>query len=95
MSPMPPLPTTAPLVCLGEDSEHSDSSYDEQSSKKQKYLCIITLDGDELSFIVNDKQEFTALVKFLLPNCSFIVNGKKDDPIELLPFDSTFTKERI
>ena len=37
MSPMPPLPTTTPLVCLGEDSEHSDSSYDEQYSKKEEF----------------------------------------------------------
>ena len=35
---------------------------------------IITLDGDELSFIVN---------------------VKKDDPIELHPFDFKFTKELI
>ena len=74
MSPMPPLPTTVPLVLLRKDNKHSDSSYDEQSSKKEKKLFIITLDGNDLSFIVN---------------------GKKDDPIKLCPFGFTFTNERI
>ena len=71
---MPHLPTTVLLVLLNKHDEHSDSSYNEQSSKKEKFLCIITLDGDDLSFIVN---------------------GKKDDTINLRDFDFTFTKERI
>ena len=35
MSPMPILPTTVPLVLLDEEGKHSDSSYDEQSSKRE------------------------------------------------------------
>ena len=53
MSPMRPLPTTVPLVLIDKDGEHSDSSYGEQSSKKEKKICIITLDGDDLYFKVN------------------------------------------
>ena len=74
MSPMPPLPTTVPLVLLVEYGKHSDSSYDEQYSKKEEILWVFTLDRYDLSFIVN---------------------GKKDDPIELRIFDFTFTKELI
>ena len=74
LSPMHPLPTTVPLVLINEDSKHSGSRYDEKSSKKEKKMGIITLDGYDLSFIVN---------------------GKKDDPTKLRPFDFTFTKELI
>ena len=52
MSPMPPLCTYLALVLIDEDVEHSDSSYDEQSSKKQKHLRIIILDGNDLSCII-------------------------------------------
>ena len=38
MSPIPPLPATSPLVILDKDGKHSDRSYDEQSSKKQKIV---------------------------------------------------------
>ena len=36
MSPMPSLPTTVPLLIINKDGEHSDSSYGEHPSKKQK-----------------------------------------------------------
>ena len=74
LSPMPLLPNTVTLVLIGEYGEHSDISYDEHSSNNEKKMCIITLDGYDLYFIVN---------------------GKKDDPIEICNFYSTFTNECI
>ena len=57
MSPMPPLPTNIQVVLIDEDGEHSDRSYDENYSKKEKHLRIINLDEDELSFIFNENKD--------------------------------------
>ena len=59
MSPTPTLTTTVTLVLFYEDGKQSSSSYDKQSLKKQKKMCIITLDRDELSFLANRKKDDT------------------------------------